>query len=289
MKKALIILLAAILISACAVSRGASMAPPLGRVAAQVDPVRAVEAVSVAVLAYFPVPAEQAAKIIERLRTSRPGLDDLTLFVAAQDKNANAYVTYIGAGTFLRENHILTAAHLCYSTDAELRDVKPIIWVLVKGFDHPVRASVAAMTIKATEQSLAPDYAVLKLEEDPGRPGVKISERAAAVGDPVIFSGSVKGTAFFLRCGRATAVEQFLRRDEKGALHLTNLFDEPHLAVYPAGPGDSGGGIFNASGELVGVMFAGLQIASEYYVVSNSLASLTAFLKANKLEHLAAR
>jgi S1-C subfamily serine protease len=67
---------------------------------------------------------------------------------------------------------------------------------------------------------------------------------------------------------------------------LSYLCEVPLLTVYPAGPGDSGGGIFNERGELVGMMFAGIQIACEEYVFSYPVSTLQKFLTDAGLEKL---
>jgi hypothetical protein len=248
--------------------------------------IKTVESVSVTVLAYFTVSDSLAGKIIERLVAGKPNrLNDLTLYVKSQEKDGKSYVVYIGAGTLLPNDYVLTVSHLCYSDDEELGDAVPQMWVIYNGGDHPVKASVVAITKKGVTP-VSPDYAVLKVEEKMGKPGATLAAKQSQVGERVYFSGSVKGAAFFLRSCRSTTLQQFLTRDQNGALRLVFASDEPLLTVYPAGPGDSGGGIFNEAGELTGVMFAGMQISQEMYVFSLGLDSLHAFLKANKLEYL---
>ena len=119
---------------------------------------------------------------------------------------------------------------------------------------------------------------MVKLSEDLGLPGIKIAEQGGLQGSPAMMSGTVSGSAFFARFGFLTEFRRFLRKGTDGVLHLTAWVDFPFTCVYPGGGGDSGGGIFNSAGELIGVMYCGVQIASEQYVFSNPLTMLKEYL-----------
>jgi len=239
-----------------------------------------VESSSVAVLAYFKAPAGTAAKIVSRLKEAEAKKGGLRYFVAEQGEES-AYICFIGSGTLLKDDHVLSVSHLFYDNAPELTGQTPVIWVLVKGLAQPIGADVVAVSPRVPESEIAvDDYAVLKLRTPLGRPGVRLASRPAPLGGPVLFCGNVKGTAFLLRRCYSTEVNQFFIRRADGKLHLTYLIDsEPLLTVFPAGPGDSGGGIFNARGELVGVMYCGLSIADTMYVFSNPITKAREFLE----------
>jgi len=241
--------------------------------------VSVVAANSVAVLSYFPIPSEKSGILIKRLQERQTNRFHIPpLIVPVQGKNGGSFVAFIGAGTILKDNYVLTVAHLCFDDDPELKGVKPIVWVMVKGLERGVEASLVVMTTYSPGEIFAADYAVLKLKDNLHRRGARVGRAPVRMGDPVLFSGSVRGTAFFMRSCRATELHQVLGRDGSGVLHLSYLCEFPLVTVYPAGPGDSGGGLFNARGEIVGVMFAGTQIASEMYVFSFGLSMLREFL-----------
>jgi len=239
-----------------------------------------VEANSVVVISYFPAPAAKAARVIQRLKEKQASgrFTDVQFILPTQDTQGGSYVAYVGAGTLLKDNYVLSVAHLCTADDEELKGVKPILWVLLKESDVGYEADVVFQTPSDPKVIFVPDYSLLKLRKDAHRRGAKVGSVPVRPGDQVIFSGSVKGTAFFMRYCRASEVQQVIGRDDKGVLHLSYLCEFPLVTVHPAGPGDSGGGVFNTRGEIIGVMFAGTQIASEMYVFSFGLSMLREFL-----------
>lgn len=136
------------------------------------------------------------------------------------------------SGTWVGNDLILTAAHC---TDEEIR-----YSVESDGQSNPTtRATVVVMADKDA------DLALLKAQDPP--PHLVASLGAApARGDEVCAMGAPLGMEFSLSCG--VVAHPHRERYELGKL----------IAVYvqttaAISPGSSGGGLFNADGELVGV------------------------------------
>jgi hypothetical protein len=245
---------------------------------------------SLAVVTYFEAPQADVDKIIARLRTEGLLAHKLTpgwpMAVTVTEREGNLVVAVIGAATLLRDGYAVTVAHLFQVEDEQGVPLKMMqAWVLQRNTDHPVVAELVAQTPRGGDNPFYNDYAVIRLKENLGLPGVKVAKEGLVQGDSVMFSGSVNGVAFFARFGFVTFFQQFFRKDAAGALHLSRWTSFPLVCAYPGGGGDSGGGVFNTAGELVGVMYCGLSIVTETVVFSNPLAMLKEFLVANKLEN----
>lgn len=234
---------------------------------------------SLAVVTYFEAPPADVDKIIARLRLAGLAAQKLT-------SGDQICVAVIGAATLLRDGYAVTVAHLFQIKDEQGVSMKMIqAWILQRTTDHPVAVEVVAQTPSGGDNPFWNDYAVIRLKENLGLSGVKVAKEGLSRGDPVMFSGTVHGVAFFARFGFATFLQQFFRKDTAGGLHLSQWTSFPLVCTYPGGGGDSGGGVFNTAGELVGVMYCGIPIATETVIFSNPLAMLKEFLAANKLEN----
>ena len=186
----------------------------------------------------------------------------------------------IGSGTILRDNYVITVRHMF---DDHYGTPPSQIWVFIPGWDHAVEADLVC---KSPDGNFCDDYAVIKLRERTGLPGLRISSTPAKPGEKVINTGSTGGFAWFTRYSRVTELQFYFRRGMDDILHLTPWEDFPYLCVFPGGPGDSGGSVCNIRGELVGVMYCGLTNYSEEYVFSNPLRFLREFLLKNGLDGL---
>jgi S1-C subfamily serine protease len=186
----------------------------------------------------------------------------------------------IGSGTILKNNYVITVRHMF---DDHYGVPPSQIWVFIPGFDHAVEANLVC---KSEDGTFWDDYAVIKLREDTGLPGLKIGDEQPLPGEKIINTGSTGGFAFFTRYSRVTELQYYFRRGYDDVLHLTPWEDFPYMCVFPGGPGDSGGSVCNTKGELVGIMYCGLTNYSEEYVFANPLRMLHEFLEQNGLSHL---
>lgn len=188
------------------------------------------------------------------------------------------YVAYIGAGTIVKDNYIITVKHLFDHAENTLGQAT---YVFKRSLNHYVEADVVAIS---EGKEFNDDYAVIRLREDLGMPGLKIAKAdSLKMGDKVIYSGSVGGMAWFTRFGRVTQFSHFFRRDESGKLHLSFYEKFPYWCVYPSGPGDSGGSVTNIYGEIVTIMYCGVNVYEEQYVFGNPTALLWDFLNKHDL------
>ena len=186
----------------------------------------------------------------------------------------------IGSGTIIRDDHVITVRHMF---DDHYGVPPSQIWVFIPGWDHAVEATLVA---KSEDGCFWDDYAVIKLTEKTGLPGIRISDTQPLPGEKIIHTGSTGGFAFFTRFSRVTYLQYYFRRGADDVLHLTPWENFPYLTVFPGGPGDSGGGICNIKGELVGIMYCGITNYSEEYVFSNPLRLIHEWLEQNGLSHL---
>ena len=192
-------------------------------------------------------------------------------------------MAYIGSGTIMKDNHILTVRHLF---DHNENTYSRKIWVFHQDTDHPIEADLIAITEKKEEKDYYNDYAVIRMRENLGLPGIALATKPVQLGEKVMFGCSVGGTAFFLRFGYASMFKWFFRRDDNGRLHLSYWTQYHFVTMYPSGAGDSGSGVFNIRGYLVGVSYIGLNIHEEMYVFSNPLDMLWKFLEKHHLKYL---
>jgi len=245
---------------------------------------------SLAAVSYFEVPQEEVDQIIARLAagglTSQRVMPGWPLAVPVTGQDGKRVVAVFGAATLLQDGYAITVSHLFYIEDKEGVPLKMLqAWVFQRNTDHPVVVEVVRSTPRGGEDPFYNDYAVIRLKEDLRLPGVNVAKEGLFQGEPVMFAGTVNGAAFFARFGFVTAFQRFFRKDDKGILHLSQWTSFPLVCIYPGGGGDSGGGVFNAAGELVGVMYCGMQVGTETVVFSNPLVMLKEFLAANKQEN----
>lgn len=185
------------------------------------------------------------------------------------------YRVIIGSGTLFDRGYILTAGHVVNAAPESSRQ----IYVFFRDKEDFVKASVVAIVDEGPY-----DYAILKLEADMKIDGIKIAKKEAHEGDNVAWGGSPKRHAFFLRFGKLQAMTHYFMV-EHGALSLRE-FDVPFWAIFPGESGDSGGGIFNSSGELISIIYLKHPINGQIWLLANPNSYLWKFLKDNNLEHL---
>jgi len=191
-------------------------------------------------------------------------------------------MSYIGSGTILRNNHIISVKHLFDQTE-NIYDMQ--IWVFRPGCTHAIRCEVVAIS---EGKNFFDDYAVIKTNESLGLPGLKIAEPYSMHwGEKVISTGSPGGLAFFHRVGFVTKLQSFLYRDSNKDIVLNDFNKFPFWVIYPGGPGDSGGSIKNMKGKIVSILYCGISRYDEEYIFSNPTFMLWDFLKENNLEWLA--
>jgi len=224
----------------------------------------------VAILAYFP---------------TTPGVTRSGYTQGTVDQKT--YDIYIGSGTILKGGLVLTAAHLLTADKKDKTEAtKPTYLVLIKSnFDHPINVIVVAQT-QVTEDVLGgDDYALLKPAEDLNEPGAMISRNPAATGDVITYFGNIKGQAFFVRKTFVSYLDREFYADG-GRLRLNRWPNGPYMVFSPGGSGDSGGGVYNEDGFLVGVIFAGRVLDEDGYVISESLDKLQNFIHNNNLDEV---
>jgi len=194
-------------------------------------------------------------------------------------------LAYIGSGTLLRDNHIISVKHLFDQTE---NIIKRKIWVF-HASNEPVLTE-ADLVVMSIGNEFCDDYAVIKTKEDLNCKGVRIVKaNSTKRGDKVIFVGSPGGVAFFVRFGYATTFKNFLKKNEAGNLVLSRYNSFPYWCIYPGGPGDSGGSIRDIYGNLISILYCGIELYSEEYIFANSTKMLWDFLKENDLEWLGQR
>jgi S1-C subfamily serine protease len=190
-------------------------------------------------------------------------------------------IAYIGSGTILRGNHVLSVQHLFAHEENTL---SMVIWVFHESLDHPIQADVVAESGTKTDFF---DYAIIKLKENLGLPGLKVAAPdSAKVGDQVIFTGSPGGIGYFTRFMQLTKFEWFLQTNEEGILTIRRYEEFPFWCVFPGGPGDSGGSIKNLKGEIISVLYCGIEIYAENYIFGNPTQKIWSFLQSVGLEAL---
>lgn len=198
----------------------------------------------------------------------------------------NVTVAYLGSGTILKDNFIISVNHL-FDGERQNNTLSMNIWMLKEGMDHPVKCKLIVRTKCELTKISSNDYAIVEMEENLGLPGLKIAKPdSLKMGDKVIFSGSVGGLAFFSRFGYVTQLKNYFTKDAQGRLTLTSFENFPFWTIYPSGSGDSGGGVTNVKGELVTIMYCGITVSSEAYVFGNPTQMIWDFLKKYDMEYL---
>lgn len=189
-------------------------------------------------------------------------------------------IAYLGAGGIIGNNHVLTVRHL-FEHDQNTVAMK--IYVYQKDAMLAIESELVAIT---SGPKFCDDYAVIKLSVPLGFPGLKLATIEGRDGEPIIFIGSTGGLAFHTRYGFLTHASRYFERE--GEIMALNRWDDFDLVMtYPGGPGDSGGIIVNARGELLGIMYCGVTVYSEEYIFTNPIRMAWDFLTSNKLDGLA--
>jgi len=254
--------------------------------------IQKIEQHEVAIAVYYYMDEQEYTKRMQNREPSMPKLPTLRrseiaipLGLKTSQKGGTYYtICYIGSGILLKDNHILTVRHL-FAHAVNTLGAK--IYVFKRGLNHVMEADIVAISegVEFTD-----DYAVIKLKEDLGFPGLKIAKKDTKnepkKGDNIIFGGSVGGVAFFTRYGHLTDFHWFLRKDENDQLHLSTWTDFPFLCVYPGGPGDSGSSIINVRGEIVSLVYIGIENYSEEYLFGNPTSMIWDFLAKHNLQYL---
>ena len=235
-----------------------------------------VDSATCAITSYFEITETQWNQ--GRLEKGGIGHPLITVPLGKAQDSPKYVVAYIGAGTLLGDNYILTVRHMI--KDESGQDASHV-YAIFEGIDHAIGCNVIAVS---EGKEFCDDYAVLQLKEDIRRQGLKIAKHEFKHGEWVIFSGSTGGLAFWTRIGHAVDLKHYFFRDENtGILHLGFWENFYFLTVYPGGPGDSGGSIKNKDGEIIGLMYCGLSLYDEQYIFSNPLWMLKTFLQSNGL------
>lgn len=188
-------------------------------------------------------------------------------------------VAFIGSGTIVGDNHIITVNHLFVD---EYYGTAQAIYVFKEGWDHPIEADIVAIS---EGNEFYDDYAVIKPREDLGVKGLKIAKPDdLKLGDKVIYSGTPGGMRV-TRYGHLTYTRWFFRRDQyDNRLHFSPFQDFDYLCVLCGGPGDSGGSMITIDGKLYSILYCGVHVYGTEYIFANPNFMLTDFLKKHKLE-----
>lgn len=188
-------------------------------------------------------------------------------------------VAYMGNGTCVKGDNVLTAAHLLKHGGDEVYSRN--VWVFAEGLASAIEADVVAIS---DDRNVWDDYALVHLTRHLGLPGLKIAKPySLKPGDAIIYTGSVGGLSFFTRYGFATTARWRLRRNWDGRLALKEYEKFDYWAVYPGGPGDSGGTIKNVKGEIVTILYCGIYTHNEQYIFGNPTRFLWRFLERHSL------
>lgn len=282
MKKALLSLFVIILMVGCG-ARQISVPPSFPPTA-----VKLAHDHGVAIAVYYFMGEEEYNRRIEEFKKRSPRIPHYLETVIPLGKVAyllnsqgNDYaLAYLGAGGIIGKDHVLTVRHL-FVHDAGATASR--IWVMQRDAMLSIEATLVATSVGAKPLD---DYAVCKLSTPLGLPGLKLARVEPAEGEPIVFVGSTGGLAFHTRYGWLSRASRYFGADSEGYLHLAWWDEFEYVMVYPGGPGDSGGIILNAHGELVGLMYCGIEVYSEQYIFANPIVLARDFLAANKMEHL---
>jgi len=235
---------------------------------------------AVAVAVYYAMTEQEYKKRLVDSKSWKEKYPTCQVAFLGKPGDAIRYVAYIGSGTVVKANHVLTVSHL---VDQDANTLGMSIYVFRKGYERFWEADLIAKTHNVTS---AKDYAVIKTRGDMGLPGIKIAKIETKVGDKVIYVGSTQGLAFNRRFGYISTQKYFFYRGVESALHLGHWEDFEYLMVVDGGPGDSGGGIYNTKGELVSIMYCGVN-ANHSPVFANPLEMLWEFLRTVELGWIA--
>lgn len=200
------------------------------------------------------------------------------------ESNTVKYVAYLGSGWFWKSNFVQTVNHLV-STEKQQNTTKMRVFVFLSDASAVLPAEIYCRT---EEKEFWDDYAVLFIPgEKLGLPGLKLAKHELRKGDVAYWIGSPGGLAFFGRIGFITKQRFYVSRHPiTGQLTLQAYEGFYYTTTYPGGPGDSGGVIVNAEGEVTGQNYCGVQLYGENYIFSNPLSMLWRFVKEFRLEKI---
>lgn len=111
-----------------------------------------------------------------------------------------------------------------------------------------VRSQIEPHKVKVVGVDGAHDIALLEVEDPPPHPIAKVSDHVSK-GEPVTAVGHSMGLWWSVSTGIVSAVREI----DDGFVTCTVV-----QTTAPTSPGNSGGGLFNAKGELVGIAHATL-------------------------------
>jgi serine protease Do len=181
----------------------------------------------------------QSAGPIERARQATVGILGET--PAERDSGYQGRLSIRGTGVHLRDGFIVTARHAVERDQGSKKVLPKSIFVLTDGL-----AELPARLIGGSAYLDIVLYRVGEAHREHLRAGIPFAGRGAASGDDVFTVGYPLGWGPAIAYGRIGNPNTFLPTAETRLLQ-TDL---------SACSGNSGGGLFNASGELAGVMHA---------------------------------
>jgi len=109
---------------------------------------------------------------------------------------------------------------------------------------------IKAKTLKINQDL---DLAILDQDEEGALnvPRARLASSPPKNGEEVMFFGSPHRQLIWLRFQKLGYIQAAAGTTKDGVLKVIN---QPYLALYPCGFGDSGGGVFNSRGELIGII-----------------------------------
>ena len=170
---------------------------------------------------------------------SRPAEDNAYLGINEYflDTEIGRYRVFIGAGTVVEGIGILTVNHI-----VEERGENGFIFIW-----SPEISNVIKGVVKRCDIDL--DLAIIEPEKS--IPGCKIAEEEPAEGEQILWIGCPHKMVLWVRFGLMEKIPYMIYVDEAMKFRIKDFHLIPLL---PGGPGDSGGGVFNSRGELIGVI-----------------------------------
>ncbi|WP_222193193.1 S1C family serine protease [Modestobacter italicus] len=192
-------------------------------------------------------PGATVAAATEATADQLVGVVDITTVLGHQDAEAaGTGMVLTSDGTILTNNHVIEGA------------TSITVTVLSTGESHTA-------TVVGTDPT--DDVAVLQLTDAAGLDTVEVDEDGVAVGDAVTAVGNAGGeTGTSAAAGTVTALDQSITAtDESGsnAEQLTGLIEIAADVVA----GDSGGPLYDAEGEVVGMDTAAASTGGQAYAI----------------------
>ena len=221
---------------------------------------------SVGVIAHYYLTSDVYVKELKKIRDKGLKYPDIII------TNPEKRISYVGAGTILPDDHVVTVNHL-FSRIDDVLGMK--ILIQGDGWEVPIRAIIV---YRSKNEDFSDDYTILRMAHSPGLPGIVVANKGFKIGDRYMAIGSSSGFAYVIRFGFIIPIQKFFRRNELNELKISKWEDFPYTTIYPGAQGDSGGGVFNKKGELVTVMYCGIPNPNVPYVFANPNILLQDFL-----------